>query len=176
MTFSRSGRRSPRSRAKQREVNAHDALLQRLYWLRQGKIVRLAVFRDRPRSSRSRGAVGAKTSTPTPEPAGYCAGRCPTVAQQSSRSCLHLSRAVTHFSRSRTHFFSPSCSGTAFTSSQGPSAGSPDCSWLADNVFPTGDRSAYLLVVCVLVALVGLVWGIPAARRRRRSSRPHADS
>ena len=45
----------------------------------------------------------------------------------------------------------------------------PDCSWLADNVF-TGDRSAYLLVVCVLVA-VGLVWGIPAARRRRTSHR-----
>ena len=51
----------------------------------------------------------------------------------------------------------------------GTECGEPDCSWLADNVF-TGDRSAYLLVVCVLVA-VGLVWGIPAARRRRDSRR-----
>jgi predicted neutral ceramidase superfamily lipid hydrolase len=46
----------------------------------------------------------------------------------------------------------------------------PDCSWLADNVF-TGDRSAYLLVVCLLVA-VGLVWAIPLARRKRSSHRP----
>jgi hypothetical protein len=46
--------------------------------------------------------------------------------------------------------------------------GEPDCSWLADNVF--GGRSVYFLAVCVLVA-TGLVWGIPAVRRKRKSHR-----
>jgi hypothetical protein len=44
----------------------------------------------------------------------------------------------------------------------------PDCSWLADNLF--GGRSVYFLAVCVLVA-AGLVWGIPAVRRKRKSHR-----
>jgi hypothetical protein len=46
--------------------------------------------------------------------------------------------------------------------------GEPKCSWLAENAF-IGD-SWPLLVVCVLVA-AGLVWGIPAARHRRRTIR-----
>ena len=50
----------------------------------------------------------------------------------------------------------------------GTECGEPKCSWLAENVF-IGD-SWPLLIGCVLVA-AGLVWGIPAARHRRRTSR-----
>jgi hypothetical protein len=46
-----------------------------------------------------------------------------------------------------------------------------DCSWVAD-VFFSGNGAYFLFAICFALA-VGLVWGIPAARRKRRTIRTH---
>jgi hypothetical protein len=46
-----------------------------------------------------------------------------------------------------------------------------DCSWVAD-VFFEGNGAYFLLAACWVLA-AGLVWGVPAARRRRRTIRAH---